>query len=249
MEEKKLVIIITGGAGKLGSYLAKSFLQKGQIVNIIDIVKNETLVNEHLDYYCADISNYEEVQRVFEKIYAKYKRIDILINNAAKRYFADLADAPIEDITSSIKINLEANYFTTKEALKYMKLNGFGRIINISSHSSVKGYARGSIYCATKAALNTFTEAISKEIDENLNLTVNALCPSGIYTQDTKEGQVIGDKLISPETVFRIVYKLIYGNLNGAVIPIVPFGILLFGIFYQIKKAFAWIRYFIWRHL
>ncbi|MFA5336708.1 MAG: SDR family oxidoreductase [Candidatus Omnitrophota bacterium] len=244
-----LVVVITGGLNGLGRYLTKRFSEEGHIVNVIDIANIERNNSQGFDYYCANIADRNAIGAVFSDIYSKKRRIDVLVNNAAKRYFSFLENASPEDIVDTIEVNLTANYITTREALKYMKKTGFGRIINISSHSSFQDYPKGSLYCATKAGLNIFTRVAAKEIDKNLDITINALCPSKIYSIEAEKEQNTDKGLILPETIFKVISKLIRSNLNGAVIPIISFRIFLITFFCQIKNSLNWWKHCIWRHL
>lgn len=247
--KQKLVIIITGGGRGLGRYLTTRFLEEGHIVNVIDIDKGENINNEMINYYYGNVANYDDVSSIFSDIYKRFGRIDVLINNAAKRYFSFLENVTPKDIVDTIAVNLTANYITTLEAFKYMKKTGFGRIVNISSNSSFQEYQKGSLYCATKAGLNVFTQAVSKEIDKNLDITINSLCPGRMYLPQTEEKQNLESGLILPETIFKVVSKTIYSNLNGAVMPIISLRVFLLTFLYQLKKLFKWCKYYIWIYL
>lgn len=249
MQEKdQLVIVITGGAKGLGKFLADKFMSKGDIVNIVDIARPVDSSNGKLNYYSGDISDYDTVRKIFKDIYENYGRIDVLINNAAKRYFSSLEAAEPEDIFSAIKGNLFANYLTTKEALVYMKQSEFGRIINISSYSGLKSYPQGSIYCATKAALNIFSQAVAYEIPSQYRITINSVCPSKIYLADRTEVDEDADGLIKPEVIFKIICKLIDSNCSGQIIPIVSQRTLIAYILYQLREFCKGIRHILWKY-
>jgi len=246
-KRNNLVVVITGGANGFGRFLAGRFLDKECIVNIIDIVKSERPGNQKFNSYHADISNTEDVKSIFKDIYERYGKIDVLINNAAKRYFSSLQNAHLEDIFETIKINITTNYITSIEALKYMRKNNFGRIINVSSNSSFRGYQEGSIYCATKAALNIFTEAVAKELKNGAGITITAVCPSSMdlkmwSSKNDPEG-TCGQ--IKPERVFKVIYKIINSGLNGEIIPVISLRIYLSHFLYQVMKFLKWGRYFL----
>lgn len=252
MDKKNLVIVITGAGKGLGKYLAENFLNQGNIVNVMDIVEEKTARskiwdNERFNYYLGDVSNQNDVKLIFEKIYNKHKRLDVLINNAAIRYFSLLQETPLDDMSRAINVNLKGLYITTQEALKYMRSNGYGRIVNISSNSSFKGYSTGSIYCATKAAANIFTEAVSKELNNKYNITINSICPGRIGLNGSKEEGV--RELIPPELIFKAIYRIINSKINGETIPLVSPGIFLFNITRQLIAVLKQIKYFLWKYL
>jgi len=238
-KNKSLVVVITGGSGGLGRFLTDRFLSGNHIVNAVDIAEREATAVKRLAFYRSDVSSEEEVRSLFRDICHRHGRIDILINNAGKRYFSSLENASLRDISETVRINLTACYITAKEALAHMKRNGFGRIINISSNSSFRGIAEGSVYCATKAALNVFTESVAREMGRGDDITVNAICPDRIDLREWVRGDhsdyYCGE--IKPDAVFRAICKVINGRMNGEIIPVISLRTYLAHCLHGVKKA------------
>lgn len=250
-KNKSLIIVITGGSGGLGRFLTDRFLSGDHIVNAIDIVERPAIDTKNFVFYLSDISNEEAARYLFRDIYEKHGRVDILINNAGKRYFSPLEQASLSNISETIKVNLTACYITAREALNYMKRNNFGRIINISSNSSFKGIEGGSVYCATKAALNAFTESVAREIKPGDDITVNAVCPDRIDLREWGKGghsdYYCGG--IKPDAVFRAICRAINSRMNGEIVPVISLKTHLAHCFYEVKKLMKQSRFLCGRML
>jgi NAD(P)-dependent dehydrogenase (short-subunit alcohol dehydrogenase family) len=240
-ERGVMVVVITGGAQGLGKILAQEFLQRGDLVNILDVQSMGSV--KETNYYQCDVTRQEDVKAVYDKIFFQDKRIDILINNAGLKYYSFLREMSLEEVAKTIEVNFKAVYITTKEVLPYMEETNFGRIINISSAASFRGYKKSSIYSATKAAVNLFTEAVSQELTGNI--TINAVCPSNIDTEETRKqlGDVDAKTLVAPKRIFRVIEKLIDSNMNGKIVPVVSRESFFSGIFYRFKSCLCMRQY------
>ncbi|KAI4209867.1 MAG: hypothetical protein LQ351_007221 [Letrouitia transgressa] len=115
-----------------------------------------------------DVSKSDEVKGFVDTLPAEFKEIDILVNNAGLvKGTAKAPDILEEDIDTMVSTNVTGLFHMTQAVLpSLMKKDGVGRgdIINIGSIAGREGYPGGSIYCATKAAVRTFTEALRKEL-------------------------------------------------------------------------------------
>ena len=133
-------------------------------------------------HYCLDISDEISVKKMFNEIRKKYGRLDILINNAGVNYaLSPILLVPFESALKTIKINFLGTFIFTREAVKIMKANSFGRIINFGSMAlkhEVKGEA---IYTASKAAIVSFTRVVAKEV-YSYGITCNVISPSAVDT-------------------------------------------------------------------
>ena len=114
--------------------------------------------------YKADVSNREEARGLIEFAIEKFKKIDVLINNAGisqMKLFTDITDTEWNDM---LNINLNSAFYCTQEATKHMLINKEGCIINISSIWGITGASCEVHYSTAKAALNGFTKALAKEL-------------------------------------------------------------------------------------
>lgn len=179
------VMLITGTSKGIGKYLANYYLDKGFIV--IGCSRNTYKIdNENYIHFIADIANEDEILNVFNSIRKKFKRLDVLINNAAiNPAILNVAFLPYQTIQKIYKVNVFAPIMFCRESIKIMSRNKFGRIINLGSMATRHEVAGETLYTSTKASINAITRVLSKEVI-NLGITVNVLAPSVIETDLSK---------------------------------------------------------------
>ena len=130
----------------------------------------------------ADISDPEEIEPVFEVTMETFRRIDILVNNAAVIWpLEEIADADIEEWAYAVQVNLIGLFMMTRTALPVMQAQGNGRIINVSSGAARSPIAGASAYCASKAGVDMLTRVLAQEL-EGTRITANVLYPGMVGT-------------------------------------------------------------------
>ena len=183
--------IVTGGAQGFGLDIAKRFLQSGAKVIIWDsdekeLKKASKLINDqNLSCDVVDVSDSKSVDDTVNKITSKTK-IDILINNAGITRDNLTLRMKEEEWNSVINLNLSTTFFLTKEILRFMVKNRFGRIINISSVVGSSGNIGQANYAASKAGLEGMTKSIALEV-ANRGITANCIAPGFIKTAMTSD--------------------------------------------------------------
>lgn len=195
MKIKNKVALITGSSRGIGKAIALRLAKEG--VNIaINYLKNkeqaENVVKKAEKHgvkaktYQADVSNYLEVERMFQKIVNDFGTIHILINNAGiiPQHFS-IFDIPVEEWEKIMTVNLTGVFNCTKAAVPIMIKNGEGKIINISSVAGKMGGTVGPHYAASKAGIIGMTFSLAQELLK-YNITVNAIAPGPIETEMIK---------------------------------------------------------------
>lgn len=205
MDLKDKVVVITGASKGLGEATAEFLSKEGCKVVVSARSKDslERLASKINGYaVVADVRKESDLADLASQTVKKYGRIDIWINNAGVRIPHDI----IENIDwSRAHDMMEVNYFGTaygsKAALKYMKQQKAGTIINILSTSALKGNPKSSAYAASKYAQKGFTDALRNEVREN-GITVISVYPGGMKTEFFNE-QVPEDfdKYMDPTSV------------------------------------------------
>lgn len=185
-------VLITGATGGIGSAIAEAFAKGGYNVALHTFSKpdeaktkaGELCVNFGIKTFAvqADVSKENQVKSMFEEIEKNFGKIDILVNNAGVSFVSMLCDTTIEDFDKVMNINLKGAFLTSKEAMKNMVHNKWGRIINVSSVWGNVGASCEVVYSASKAGLVGFTKALSKELAPS-GITVNAVSPGLIDTK------------------------------------------------------------------
>ena len=202
MELKNKVVIVTGSSKGIGKQIAILLAQNGAKV-VVNHSNSEEQANNTVAAILksggtafsvkADVSNKEEVTRMFDVAIARYGKVDVLINNAGTMISKELKDNTEEDFNKQFNVNVKGVFNTLQEASGKLADNGI--IINVSS-STVKlmfpGYA---IYSASKAAVEQMTRIFSKEIGRGIS--VNAIAPGPTETELFLNGK-------SPEFIERL---------------------------------------------
>lgn len=191
MEIKNKVVVITGSSSGIGKRTAIRFAKEGAKIvinyNINAEGGRETL--QEIEKYSegllvqADVSNPEDVKRLFEEVEKKFGTVDILINNAAiPNDKVPYLEASYEDIIELVNTDLVGPMICTKYALKYMQKQGYGKIINTSSVRGAEHGGRSIVYAASKAGVNSFSKTLAKMVAPNIQ--VNAVAPGFVKTRN-----------------------------------------------------------------
>jgi 3-oxoacyl-[acyl-carrier protein] reductase len=185
------VIVVTGATKGLGFTIAQQAMEEGYRVIVVGRSPSEEL-KDLLQEYPAniyfepfDFSNTKEIHALATRITKEYGRLWGLVNNAALGTDGVLATLHETDISTLLKVNVEAPILLTKYLLRPMLINRAGRIINISSIIANTGYSGLSVYGATKAALVGFTKSLAREVGK-AGITVNTVAPGYMATDMTR---------------------------------------------------------------
>lgn len=189
------VVIITGASRGIGKEIAKRLAKKNYKV-IANYNKSEKEINElkdelkeeniDIDIFKADVSNRTEVKKMIDYVIEKYKKIDILINNAGISNIKMFSDITDDDWKNVINTNLYSVFITTQEVLPNMIHNKLGCIVNISSIWGMVGASCESLYSVSKAGIDALTKSLAKELGPS-NIRVNSIAPGIIDTQMNKD--------------------------------------------------------------
>ena len=176
-------IVITGGSDGLGKALAEKLAKNYQV---IILARNEQALREiatktSCDYAVCDVRDAKQVSKAFAEIIQKHDRIDVLINNAGVIVNGELVDTSDEDIENVITTNTLGGIYVAKAALKHMKKQRSGLIVNVVSQAGLIARATRSLYNASKWALTGFTKALQQETAE-YGVRVTGFYPGTIKT-------------------------------------------------------------------
>ncbi|MDA0262578.1 MAG: SDR family NAD(P)-dependent oxidoreductase [Chloroflexi bacterium] len=198
MNLRDSVIIVTGSATGLGSAVVKQVAAKGARV-VINYTKSEKEAHETeavCDYLgvesilCqADVSVYEDCQRMASQALEKWGRIDGLVNNAARSVFANSKDLDAltgQQFMDVFAVNVVGAYQMAQAVAPHMKAGGNGSIVNVSSISALTGAGSSIAYAASKGALNTMTLSLARALAPEIK--VNAVLPSAFPSRWWADG-------------------------------------------------------------
>jgi len=184
------VAIVTGASRGLGRAIAIKLASLGAKV-VVNYRSNTSAAEEVLSLIReaggeaipvqADVSIFDDAQRLVKSTLEHFGRLDILVNNAGTTRDGLLVRMSEEDWDIVIDTNLKGAFNCTKAAQRRMLKQRYGRIVNITSVAGLAGNAGQTNYVAAKAGLIGFTKALAKEVGSR-NITVNAVAPGYIPT-------------------------------------------------------------------
>lgn len=180
MANEKQNILITGTSKGIGRYLVEYYASKGHIV-IGCSRSNIEYSFENYSHFCLDVSDETQVKKMFSQIRKMYGHIDVLINNAGIASMNHFLITPIETINKIMNTNFIGTFLFCREAAKIMKKNKIGRIVNFATVATPLKLEGEAIYAASKAAIESLTQVISRELSE-FGITVNAVGPTPVKT-------------------------------------------------------------------
>ncbi|WP_028746538.1 SDR family oxidoreductase [Rhizobium mesoamericanum] len=201
MSTENKVALVTGASRGIGAAIAERLAKDGFTV-IINYTANAALADELMQKIerdggkaltaQADVSNPKAVRRMFDAAEAALGGIDVLVNNAGIMQLSSIADADDANFDRQVSVNLKGTFNTLREAAK--RLRSGGRIINFSTSVVGLKLENYGVYAATKAAVETLTAIMSKEL-RGRNITVNAVAPGPTATDLFLHGK--SDELVA----------------------------------------------------
>lgn len=179
-------VLITGGSNGIGKATVELFLKNKNQVIVID---KKPLKKKHknLYFYKSDLEKTNLIKPVIKKIFTKIKKIDILILNAAICPFKEFLKIDEKIFDKVVNTNQKGVFFLAQEISKIMiKKKTKGKIVFLSSISSIFGGSLQAHYCATKGAINQIMKSMAISLGK-YNINVNAVLPGTVITNLNKK--------------------------------------------------------------
>jgi 3-oxoacyl-[acyl-carrier protein] reductase len=195
MSNKKLtgkVAVVTGASKGIGAEIARQLAAEGAavVVNYSSSKAGADKVVEEIKQKGgqavaaqANVAVASDIPKLFEAAVKHFDRVDILVNNAGIYEFAPIEAVTAEHYHKQFDLNVLGLLLTTQEAVKHFGVRG-GSIVNISSVVATHGTANGSVYSATKAAVDAITRSLAKELGAR-KIRVNSVNPGMVETEGT----------------------------------------------------------------
>ncbi len=191
MRFKDKSVIVTGGGGKIGKAYAMAFAKEGAKVSLPDIASADHVVKAIQDMggtaisSACDVSDEKSVKLMIDETAKQFGGVDILVNNAA--YFMTVWKGPfwemaVDEFDKAMAVNVRGSWLCAKAAFPYMKKQGKGKIINISSGTALNGSPNYIHYVTSKGAVIAMTRAMARELGD-YNICVNTVAPGFVETE------------------------------------------------------------------
>jgi NADP-dependent 3-hydroxy acid dehydrogenase YdfG len=185
---KNKIILITGATSGIGRATAIRFANVGARLILcgrrkekLDVLVKD--LGENHQSLIFDVRDKKAVFKAIESLPKEYKKIDILINNAGNAHGMDSAQtANLDDWDAMIDSNVKGLMYVTKAVLPFMVEKQKGQIINLGSIAAKEVYPDGSVYCSSKAAVDSFTKGLRVDLNP-LGIRVGAIHPGLVETE------------------------------------------------------------------
>ena len=157
----------------------------------------------------ADVTSPGDASRAIESAVQTFGGLDVLVNNAGVGHFAHVADMSTGQWRDVIDTNLSGVFYCSHAAIPHLRRRGGGWIINISSLAGKNPFVGGAAYCASKAGLNAFSEALMQEVRYD-NIRVSYIMPGSVATGFSGRGASgEADWKIAPDDIAGVVLDLV----------------------------------------
>ncbi|MHA1971938.1 MAG: SDR family oxidoreductase [Candidatus Hodarchaeales archaeon] len=185
------VALITGASKGIGRAIAFRFAELGinlslasRNLELLNNVKSEidSKFNNKTVIIPTDITKEDQIKNLVDKTLKTFGKIDILVNNAGVGRFKRIDDFTIDDYHFMFELNVKGVFLLTKYVVPYMIKRQSGHIINISSIAGKNGFKTGTLYSATKHAIQGFTWSLREDLKE-YKIKVTAVCPGSVVTE------------------------------------------------------------------
>jgi NAD(P)-dependent dehydrogenase (short-subunit alcohol dehydrogenase family) len=207
--------LITGGTRGIGRALAESMLRAGHTVAVTGttpegVVRAERELSARgpaVGIIC-DVRDAASAEAAVKTAVARFGGLDVLVNNAGVGVGVPIAEMPHDEWNRIIGTNLTGVYNCCKAAIPHLRQRGGGWIVNISSLASKNPFVGGAAYCASKAAVNAFSEALMQELRDD-NIRVSYVLPGSVSTGFSgREPGTGADWKLHPEDVAQAIVDL-----------------------------------------
>ena len=198
---KNKTALITGATSGIGKSCAKDLAKMG--VNLVLTGRREEKLKElqnqlikkydvDIEILCFDVTKQKKVEKNLTKLIT-HTTIDILINNAGLALDASKIDSgDIQDWETMIDTNIKGLLYVSRVIIPHLRQNNQGHIINLGSIAGSMTYPAGNVYCATKSAVHTLSEAMNIDL-VGTNIRVSNIAPGAVETEFS-EVRFQGDK-------------------------------------------------------
>lgn len=222
------IALVTGGTGALGAVIADRLSSEGARVTVTYRVESglaqiPASFRERVTMVKADVTNEREVKALYDAIVSASAHIDIVVNTVG----GYMPTKPVTEVTIDewdlmMNINLKSTFLITREALRRMNRQVYGRIISISAMAGLNPAAGKSAYAISKAGVSLLSDIAAQEAKGG-GITVNAIAPSIIATRANIESMPGEDtsKWVTPDQIADIVCYLCSpaaGSITGTTI-------------------------------
>ena len=223
---KNKTILVAGASGGIGRTVVSSFSDPGSnVIAVYNKTHPDFQADSNISLIKADLTKADEWDRVLHFTSQKYGKLDVLINCTGVLIPGDFINQTEEQITEMININLSSVLIGAQKALKLMRRQKSGHIINIGSIGGIIPMPYSTVYSATKFALRGFTHSLKQEL-KGSKISVSLVSPGPVNTKMLKEEAdyyktsiAFLNKALKPGQVTDSILKIINKPKTETIIP------------------------------
>lgn len=212
-------VLITGASEGIGKGLAVEYSKSAdnlflaaRRVELLNELKSSLTENraEIFTFQC-DVSEKDEVDKMFSKIYSKFSSIDLAILNAGISKRVNIENMNSSEFVEIFKVNLFGAVYCVENLIPKMIENKRGRIVGISSLSDRRGFSKSGAYCSSKAALTIYLDGLRTEL-RKFGVLVQTVKPGFVKTKMTDKNEFEMPMLMPVEKAVKIIIRGIEKN-------------------------------------
>jgi 3-oxoacyl-[acyl-carrier protein] reductase len=192
------VAIVTGGGHGIGAAYASRLAEEGAKVVIaeLDAAAGERVAAQIGGLAVStDVADEKSANDMARRAIERYGRIDILVNNAAIFHTVPMSRAPFDEIDPAewdrmMAVNLRGTWFACRAVMPQMRKQQYGKIVNISSGTALKGTGSRIHYVTSKAGILGFTRTLAMEVGKD-NICVNCIAPGSTLSEEDPDESIV----------------------------------------------------------
>lgn len=199
--------VVTGSSSGIGLALVNALLRAD--AEVFGLSRRVTAVDhERFHWMQTDLRQAGEIDRAFAGILERQGRVDLLVNNAGFGFFREVEAIDPDEWRNLMDTNLTAMFLCTRKVVPSMKANRSGMIVNVGSVAGKRGIKGGTAYCASKFAVNGFSESLMEELRE-FGIRVSCVNPGSVMTGFFDHAGVQPKKYLLPDDLARLIVSLV----------------------------------------
>jgi len=178
------IALVTGGASGIGHAIAELLAEEGATVIVADLASRQpekavSALRQRGSFRVLDVTREDDWIAATDALVSEFGRLDVLVNNAGIALLKDIETTTVEEWRSLMAVNLEGVFLGCKHAVRVMKGNGAGSIVNMSSVAGIIGHGGLPAYCASKAGVRLLTKSVALHCArKGYNIRCNSVHPS-----------------------------------------------------------------------
>jgi NADP-dependent 3-hydroxy acid dehydrogenase YdfG len=211
------VVLITGASQGIGAAIARTFAAELPGVRLALVARNEKnlravaaacrKLGATAELFSCDVTDEVAVKAMARAVTARFRHVDVLINNAGKFAGAPFLQMPVALFDAQFAANLRSMFLVSQAFIPAMVKRGRGDVFNMSSIAGLQAYPNGAAYCAAKFGVTGLTKVMRAELKDK-GVRVCAVHPGAVWTPSWANSGFTGEKMMPAEDIARAILNV-----------------------------------------